>query len=627
VSRTICTQVINIVGDQNNNPLFFDYFPGQVELVAETPDDLKDLAKKDPPRVANVGCSLIGVGFTDQAFSVDNTEGYCTKIIRTWQVIDWCRAPDASIQLDSQQTILVFDSEAPEVTVNTNISVPQPTAPDVSELTADATDNVISNPKFLDWVVELRAFPGQTLISTSTLGFDDFRNSTAVANLGTLTTGEYEVHWIVSDKCNNVDTTVQRLTVTNAVAEENSVNVEGEVASAFGDMMDNVDVFLSTQEATYGDAISTLTDEIGNYAFANMPMGGTYFVDPQKTDDVLNGVTTLDIILIQQHVLGLKEIDNPYLKYAADVNNDSRISSLDLVDLRRLILGYTVEFPSKDSWSFIHDEQDVADAVQFGLPLEEAYYINDLQQDMNIRFVGVKTGDVSGDAVAHSTQLASGRSVAQAKWKYNTTTIDGLTRVDVIAGEDASIDGFQSTLTWASTGSYKELLPGALSITRDHYNADNADMGTLPVAFNTKETLQLEKGDILFTLVFEADNHLTLSTDNTVMQSQLYASDKVASLSIEPLKAIETSQIAVLQNTPNPWSETTEITADLPESGEVTLRVFDVSQKVIYQTSQWVERGVATFKIGHDELSTSGLYFYEVEIGGHIARQKMIKVN
>ena len=210
----VCEQLIRIVGDQANNPLEWDFFPGTVRLQAQSPTHVAELAQNDPPTVANVGCSLIGLGFSDQAFHVDTGE-YCTKIVRTWQVIDWCRNPTGLVELDSIQFILVSDDEAPDVTLNTNVTVPQPAAGNVIELTATATDNVIANPQFLNWSIEVFRGSQTTPFIVDTLGRDDFRNSSAVIRLEGLTTGDFTINWIVSDQCMNEVEVEQSLTVVD----------------------------------------------------------------------------------------------------------------------------------------------------------------------------------------------------------------------------------------------------------------------------------------------------------------------------------------------------------------------------------------------------------------------------
>ena len=630
VSRNICSQVISIVGDQNNNPLEFEFFPEnptRIEVVSA--DDIENLAEDNPPVVRDVGCSLIGLGFTDQVFMNDDNSIYCTKIIRTWEVIDWCRGRGATIELDSQQIILAIDNDAPEVTLNSDITVPAPIAPDVIEVTATATDNVVSNPRFLEWVVVLIDVGSNTALLRDTLDDADFRSSTAVANLGVLPEGDYEITWTVTDPCLNTTVETQNLTVSPAQREENLVNVTGEVASAFGPMMDNIDVFLGANQGSFDDALLTATDQEGQYAFANMEIGKSYHVDAEKDDDHLNGVTTLDLILIQKHVLGLGQIEDPYLMLAADVNQDLRITSRDLVDLRKLILGITDRFPSKDSWTFVHADQDIEQGARFGLPLEESYFIDNLQSDLDIQFVGIKTGDVSGDAIVHSTGITASRSLSQTEWNYDIRPLaNGLTTIEILAVEDDIIEGFQGALSWDKEHELVSVESGILDLSSTHYNLTRTTSGVLPIAYTSQHADQISKGDVLFTLIFETSSAMDISLDDSAMDAEVYTDERPSNLILTPQASIVgIGQITLQQNTPNPWSENTEIRANLPIDGEVTFRVFDLQQRIIHQESRWVEKGSTIFSISQDDISQVGLYFYEVEIGGHAARHKMIKVN
>ena len=58
-----------------------------------------------------------------------------------------------------------------------------------------------------------------------------------------------------------------------------------------------------------------------------------YEVTGGSTEDYLNGISTLDLVLIQRHILGQQLLDSPYKMIAADVNNDDKITAVDLVVL------------------------------------------------------------------------------------------------------------------------------------------------------------------------------------------------------------------------------------------------------------------------------------------------------
>lgn len=104
---------------------------------------------------------------------------------------------------------------------------------------------------------------------------------------------------------------------------------------------------------------------------------------------VLNGVSTLDMVMIQRHILGIQQLDNGFKVIAADVNLDNRVTAFDLVQIRRLILGIDTQFSHGRSWLFVSQNS-----------LQEKITIDNLQSNsVNNDFVPVKLGDVNGNAI------------------------------------------------------------------------------------------------------------------------------------------------------------------------------------------------------------------------------------
>jgi len=192
-------------------------------------------------------------------------------------------------------------------------------------------------------------------------------------------------------------------TTVNIKVQDNS-NVCNSVTSAFltgsvvndnQESLPNVSIDL-LQGAGADMVQSVVTNAQGDYAFPAMPLGGSYVIDPSADDDYLNGVSTLDLILIQKHILGLQEIESPYRIIAADINNDSRISTADLVDLRSVILGYKLAFDNNDSWRFIDKDYQFSNPrLPLGPELAEQYDISSLSNNMHIEFIGMKVGDIN----------------------------------------------------------------------------------------------------------------------------------------------------------------------------------------------------------------------------------------
>ncbi|RME94857.1 MAG: hypothetical protein D6772_13995, partial [Bacteroidetes bacterium] len=80
----------------------------------------------------------------------------------------------------------------------------------------------------------------------------------------------------------------------------------------------------------------TMTEENGLFDF-ELHTSEAYQVTPYSREDYDNGVTTFDLILVSKHVLGVQPLDSPYKLIAADVNRSGSITTLDVIQMRKII--------------------------------------------------------------------------------------------------------------------------------------------------------------------------------------------------------------------------------------------------------------------------------------------------
>jgi len=83
---------------------------------------------------------------------------------------------------------------------------------------------------------------------------------------------------------------------------------------------------------------SGTTDAFGQYCIHGLYFSTDITVTPLRDDNPRNGVSVLDAILIQRHILSVAPLNSPYKRIAADVNQSGNISLMDVIILRRLIL-------------------------------------------------------------------------------------------------------------------------------------------------------------------------------------------------------------------------------------------------------------------------------------------------
>ena len=190
----------------------------------------------------------------------------------------------------------------------------------------------------------------------------------------------------------------------------------------------------------------SVDSQSGNYIFEDLPLGLEYKIKPENNTNPLQGVSTLDLVHIQRHILGLAPFDDPYKLIASDANSSKSVSASDLVEIRKLILGLSDRFP-KDlpSWVFVTEKDG------FSNPLIPYNYNNEisianLSQDFeSLNFVAVKIGDVNNSAVEEIQDHTTNRSKTKGVTRIIKSTehrLDGDYLV-LKAGEDIVVDGFQ----------------------------------------------------------------------------------------------------------------------------------------------------------------------------------------
>lgn len=129
--------------------------------------------------------------------------------------------------------------------------------------------------------------------------------------------------------------------------------------------------------------------------------GYDLIIEPSRNFDPLNGVTSYDLALISKHILGIEPFDSPYKIIAADANQDGKVTTFDIILLRRLILGLSNTLPNGKSWRFVpwpYVFPNPENPFQPAFP-EKGVVPNtaDLAPS-DFRFIGVKIGDVNYSA-------------------------------------------------------------------------------------------------------------------------------------------------------------------------------------------------------------------------------------
>jgi hypothetical protein len=109
-----------------------------------------------------------------------------------------------------------------------------------------------------------------------------------------------------------------------------------------------------------------------------------------------DGVTTMDLVLIQRHILSLSQLPNPGQIIAGDANNDGKLTAGDLVITRKVVLGILDDFPNNKKIRFVHDNFPFPlNPFMNILEFDQYKEVYPLIQNDRINIIMVVTGDIN----------------------------------------------------------------------------------------------------------------------------------------------------------------------------------------------------------------------------------------
>ena len=378
-----------------------------------------------------------------------------------------------------------------------------------------------------------------------------------------------------------------------------------------------------------------VTLEDGHYAFKEVPFEHSYQIVPQKDMDPLNGISTLDLLLIQRHILGIETLDSPYKIIAADINRSNSLNGIDLVELRKLILGINLDFNENTSWRMVDaayefkNPQDPFDGL-----IPEKYILQNFVEDMEVDFIGVKIGDVSGDVVANLNDLnienrspySAGLRVTQQPFARNTEA-----ELEFAINSDEAVEGFQYTLSFDTDKvEVLEFSPLLSELSTSNVNLQLLSEGIIHFSWHTQNNTGLKDEltdifNIKLAILEDSWTEDIVTLSESGLKAEAYVGTEIRDLRMEYVPMTSESMV-LYQNCPNPWSQSTQIKFNLGTDKEFNFKMRDTNGKLIISKTDMGVRGINIIDIKADEIESGGVYYYELTSGNEIATQKMLFV-
>jgi hypothetical protein len=411
-------------------------------------------------------------------------------------------------------------------------------------------------------------------------------------------------------------------------------SVKGNIYTETNHTVENVQVDLMSLQPEYPKSVSTNKD--GSFLFSDLMTDNAYTITPTKDDDILNGVSTLDIVMIQRHILGLETLNSPYKLIAADINNTASITASDLSELRKVILGIKNNFQNNKSWRFVDSKFSFADPGS-PFPFNEVNDINNLSQNTGGKdFIAVKVGDVNESVVSNagdSNEIET-RSTMIMTQNPVSGKVGDIVDVNLAMPNTPGIAGTQFSFAFdPALFELVDAVGNAIQCTEDNFGYRSISDGLINFSWNTFEPIQVS-GDLIkfrFKLKANVESHTALRLTDRDIRAEVYTQEgqgfvmhKLRLESRASNNNTDMERFEVFQNIPNPFNAGTVIGFNLPEASDVTFKVYDVTGKVLIQNQNAYKKGFNTINFDAGTVSSTGVLYYVIETNKYSATRKMI---
>lgn len=374
--------------------------------------------------------------------------------------------------------------------------------------------------------------------------------------------------------------------------------IAGHVYDFQGDKIPDTEVRLN-------DLDMAMTDTLGDYRFSGMPMGGSYEITAQKSDDPRAGITTGDLLAIARHLMGVDTITSPYQLAAADVDQSGTLDSDDIMMLHFILLGVQPDLAEGLGWRFIPESFVFPNDTLVTVGYPEAILIDTLGADfMNGHFVGIKLGDVNGSAMEDTS------STFQSLENRSIKTADIVIRDEVLQpGQEYQLSVSIST----------HLTGGVLQLSHPDLEVIGAEAASVEAVFrhaapDGSTTLSwlgvAGQGQPAFTLSVRAKQTVRVSQALSLSaQSRAMKNAEDYRLALGFGAPVFDTQVKVQ---PNPFRETLLLQYALPAPEEVKLQIWNTKGQVVLTQSRPGFKGVHQWNLPAHQLQTPGTYFYRL---------------
>ena len=428
----------------------------------------------------------------------------------------------------------------------------------------------------------------------------------------------------VADASGNRNVCFVQIEIEN-LSESAMAGVSGRIMTEGGLPLEQTELHITNSGGA--NTLMSMTNHAGYFAFEALEMDIDYQLTPARNTSYLEGVSTLDLILIQRHILGIEKLTSPYQIIASDTDNSGAVNGVDLITLRKLILGITEDLPNgQSSWRFPSADYVFMDELNpFPFREDRSFTMTDSMPEFD--FIGVKIGDVNesfeeGLRSGSLTQRASSSSPYTLELEGGILSKDK-EQVISLSLPQSACSGLQMELVFAEGIEIVDAYFSSSDLNMDYHIIDN----TLRLSAISADGQALFMEDELLSI--EVRSKQSIKVSEAIWLSEAYPAEWYdENLRSQPLALERTAsqKLEIKQSVPNPFNDQTQIAFIAPESGEVTLQVSDINGRVVFSDSYYSKAGNQVYYLQSEKVyHQAGVYFVTITQGSESETIRVVK--
>ncbi len=367
-----------------------------------------------------------------------------------------------------------------------------------------------------------------------------------------------------------------------------------------------------------------ITGKDGRYNFYNIAVPADLTVEAYRNDNHKNGVSTLDLLKIQKHLLGIEPLNSPYDLIAADANNSQSVSAIDLVELRKLILGKYIELPNNTSWRFTPSKYIFPDSLH-PFPFPEYIRQSDTTFYNNVDFIGIKIGDVNNTVKAHAQTILPRQDQERMVFELDESEykVGDVLTIPFRLTTETKLEGLQFTLSCPDL-QFVRMESGVIPVTEEDYALFDDRM---TLAWFSTQPEWLSANDVLFTIHARALQagrlRQNLSLNSDITEAEGYAEGDQVFIPALQVKGSEEMVFEFFPAKPNPWETETILPFYTRDPGEVVLHITNIDGKPVLTRFIDAQRGRNEIRLTAEEIQHTGLLICKLIYQDELRTQKI----